>query len=238
MKSLIVGDKPTVQRLAERLKRASSHSEYQRHSFSARRPAGCCWWTTCSRPPLKKRHRTVERKYLYSFSAVSPHDGVLSRRRARQSIGRTAVWRVRAAYLQGVSSWRCSTLHAPGDLANTTPTPRPGSRRWPVPIHPRAGSAGRVLWLCATLATGGIGAIASVGAASFYNQLTQPAWAPPTWLFGPAWSVLYVLMGIAAWLVWCKHGFRGAASALAIFVAQLFARLGITSTPCSSLPQP
>ena len=64
MKSLIVGDKPTVQRLAERLERASSHSEYQRHSFSARRPAGCCWWTTCSRPPLKKRQRTVERKYL------------------------------------------------------------------------------------------------------------------------------------------------------------------------------
>lgn len=30
-------------------------------------------------------------------------------------------------------------------------------------------------------------------------------------------------MGIAAWLVWCKHGVRGAASALAIFVAQLFA---------------
>ena len=80
-----------------------------------------------------------------------------------------------------------------------------------------------VLWLFATLATGGIGAIASVGAASFYNQLTQPAWAPPAWLFGPVWSVLYMLMGIAAWLVWRKHGFRGAASALAIFVAQLFA---------------
>ena len=80
-----------------------------------------------------------------------------------------------------------------------------------------------VLWLCATLATGGIGAIASVSAAAFYNQLTQPAWAPPAWLFGPVWSVLYMLMGIAAWLVWRKHGFRGAASALAIFVVQLFA---------------
>ena len=80
-----------------------------------------------------------------------------------------------------------------------------------------------VLWLCATLATGGIGAAASVNAASFYRALTQPAWAPPAWLFGPVWSVLYVLMGIAAWLVWRQHGFRGAASALALFVAQLFA---------------
>ena len=80
-----------------------------------------------------------------------------------------------------------------------------------------------VLWLCATLATGGIGAAASINAASFYRQLTQPAWAPPAWLFGPVWSVLYVLMGIAAWLVWRQHGFRGAASALALFVAQLFA---------------
>ena len=80
-----------------------------------------------------------------------------------------------------------------------------------------------VLWLCATLATGGIGAAASINAASFYRQLTQPAWAPPAWLFDPVWSVLYVLMGIAAWLVWRQHGFRGAASALALFVAQLFA---------------
>lgn len=80
-----------------------------------------------------------------------------------------------------------------------------------------------VLWLAATLATGGIGAIASANAASFYNQLTQPAWAPPAWLFGPVWSVLYVLIGIAPWLVWRKHGFHGAASTLRLFIVQLFA---------------
>lgn len=80
-----------------------------------------------------------------------------------------------------------------------------------------------VLWLVATLATGGIGAFASVNAASFYGQLTQPAWAPPAWLFGPVWSVLYVSMGLAAWLVWRKQGFGGAASALRLFIVQLFA---------------
>jgi translocator protein len=68
-----------------------------------------------------------------------------------------------------------------------------------------------------------MGAFASVNSASFYKQLTQPAWAPPAWLFGPVWSVLYVLMAIAAWLVWRKHQFTHATNALGLFVSQLFA---------------
>jgi translocator protein len=82
---------------------------------------------------------------------------------------------------------------------------------------------GLALWLCVAIATGGIGAIASVNAASFYGQLTQPAWAPPAWLFGPVWSVLYVLMGVSAWLVWRAHRFKGASAALALFALQLLA---------------
>lgn len=41
-----------------------------------------------------------------------------------------------------------------------------------------------------------------VGNTEFYQQLTRPAWAPPSWLFGPVWSVLYFAMGTSAWLVW------------------------------------
>jgi len=78
-------------------------------------------------------------------------------------------------------------------------------------------------WLVACFVTAGIGAIASASAGLFYGELSQPSWAPPAWLFGPVWSVLYVFMGIAAWLVWREHGFRGAATALKLFVAQLFA---------------
>lgn len=78
-------------------------------------------------------------------------------------------------------------------------------------------------WLLASLVTGGIGAIASASAASFYGELSQPSWAPPAWLFGPVWSALYILMGVAAWLVWRGHGFRGASTALTLFIAQLFA---------------
>jgi tryptophan-rich sensory protein len=78
-------------------------------------------------------------------------------------------------------------------------------------------------WLAASFATGAVGGVASVNAPSFYGQLVQPAWAPPAWLFGPVWSVLFVLMGVAAWLVWRKYGFRGASVALGLFGAQLLA---------------
>jgi tryptophan-rich sensory protein len=78
-------------------------------------------------------------------------------------------------------------------------------------------------WLAASFVTGAVGGLASVNAPSFYGQLVQPAWAPPALLFGPVWSLLFVLMGVAAWLVWRKHGFRGAGVALGLFVAQLLA---------------
>lgn len=87
--------------------------------------------------------------------------------------------------------------------------------------QPKRQVLGLVGWLVATFAAGSVGAIASARAASFYGQLSQPAWAPPAWLFGPVWSVLYFLMAVAAWLVWRKHGFRGARTGLVLFVAQL-----------------
>jgi translocator protein len=82
---------------------------------------------------------------------------------------------------------------------------------------------GLVGWLAASFVTGALGGLASVNAAGFYGQLVQPAWAPPAWLFGPVWSVLFVMMAVAAWLVWRRHGFAGAAPALRLFAAQLVA---------------
>lgn len=84
-------------------------------------------------------------------------------------------------------------------------------------------SLGLVGWLVATFAAGSLGAIASARAAKFYGQLFQPSWAPPAWLFGPVWSVLYFLMAVAAWLVWRERGFKGARAALWLFVIQLCA---------------
>ncbi len=80
---------------------------------------------------------------------------------------------------------------------------------------------GLALWLGAAFAAGALGAAASVDAASFYAQLARPAWAPPAGVFGPVWTLLYLLMGIAAWLVWRERGARAVRGALALFVVQL-----------------
>jgi len=56
--------------------------------------------------------------------------------------------------------------------------------------------------LAAAAIAAGVGGLASVNAAAKYGLLEQPSWAPPAWVFGPVWTVLYVLMAIAAWLVW------------------------------------
>jgi tryptophan-rich sensory protein len=76
-------------------------------------------------------------------------------------------------------------------------------------------------WLVITIVAAAIGAAASIDAGSFYTQLVLPQWAPPPWVFGPAWTVLYALMGIAAWLVWRVDGFRAARGALTLFLVQL-----------------
>lgn len=86
-----------------------------------------------------------------------------------------------------------------------------------------AQSLGFVGWLVGTSIAGALGALASVRAASFYGALTRPDWAPPAWLFGPVWSVLYLLMATAAWLVWREHGFDRARRALTLFIVQLVA---------------
>jgi translocator protein len=82
-------------------------------------------------------------------------------------------------------------------------------------------SVGLVGWLVVSFVAAAIGAAASIQAAPFYAQLVRPDWAPPGSIFGPVWTVLYALMGIAAWLVWRVGGFRAAKSALTLFLVQL-----------------
>lgn len=55
----------------------------------------------------------------------------------------------------------------------------------------------------------------------WYASLAKPDWNPPNNIFAPVWSVLYILMGLAAWLVWRQARFSGAGGALGLFVIQL-----------------
>lgn len=83
--------------------------------------------------------------------------------------------------------------------------------------------AGLAGWLVLTFIGAAIGAAASRNSASFYQLLDRPVWAPPPWIFGPVWTVLYLLMGIAAWLVWRERGFTAARGALSLYIVQLAA---------------
>jgi tryptophan-rich sensory protein len=80
---------------------------------------------------------------------------------------------------------------------------------------------GLVTWLIVSFMAAAIGGAATIQAGPFYTQLLRPDWAPPPEIFGPVWTVLYALMGIAAWLVWRAGGFRAARAALTLFLVQL-----------------
>ena len=74
-----------------------------------------------------------------------------------------------------------------------------------------------------SFAAGLIGGVASAHADDFYRQLIRPTWAPPSWVFGPVWTLLYILMGVAAWLVWVQRNRVSVLPTLGLFLVQLAA---------------
>jgi translocator protein len=74
-------------------------------------------------------------------------------------------------------------------------------------------------WLALCFAAASTGVFVSTG--DWYSSLNKPSWNPPSWLFGPVWSVLYCVMAIAAWLVWCQGGWQRQRIPLALFILQL-----------------
>ena len=62
------------------------------------------------------------------------------------------------------------------------------------------------------------GSLAAVSARATYAALDLPSWAPPGWLFGPVWTVLYVLIAVSGWLVWRQAGWN---PALTVYAVQL-----------------
>ncbi|HVU47666.1 MAG TPA: TspO/MBR family protein [Terracidiphilus sp.] len=81
-------------------------------------------------------------------------------------------------------------------------------------------AGGLIVCFIVAFAAAALGAIASVRAAEFYQQLSRPGWAPPAGVFGPVWTALYCSMAFASWLVW-KQSTERSCAALAVYALQL-----------------
>ncbi|GAA0644557.1 tryptophan-rich sensory protein [Kutzneria viridogrisea] len=89
-----------------------------------------------------------------------------------------------------------------------------------LPLRRQAG-AGAVFALLVVL-TAGTGVLSSTRTAQDYLALRQPSWAPPSWLFGPVWTLLYALIAVAGWLVWRRVAGTGRGrAALTVYGVQL-----------------
>jgi tryptophan-rich sensory protein len=73
-----------------------------------------------------------------------------------------------------------------------------------------------------SLAAGGIGSLATIpNIPTWYAALEKPFFNPPNWLFGPVWTLLYVLMGVSLYLVWVTPYKKSKQQAFVVFGVQL-----------------
>lgn len=81
-----------------------------------------------------------------------------------------------------------------------------------------------VISIAIALAVGGLSALLTMGNMDIYSRINQPPLAPPSWLFPVVWTMLYILMGIGAALVYNRKGLKPAATkrALIIYSVNLF----------------
>lgn len=77
------------------------------------------------------------------------------------------------------------------------------AERPPAPVRSGLALAG---FVAAVAAAAAVGSLAATSSRETYARLDLPVFAPPGWVFGPVWTLLYVLIAVAGWLVWREVG--------------------------------
>lgn len=81
---------------------------------------------------------------------------------------------------------------------------------------------GLAVWVLICEGAGGISGVLTASAIrDWYPTLTKPVFNPPNWVFGPVWTTLFALMGIAAWFAWRTPPSKARSLGLRLFWAQL-----------------
>lgn len=105
------------------------------------------------------------------------------------------------------------------DARGRPPGGRRADRRGPGTVRPDV--LGLVGFASVVVIVASIGGLFATGSRSTYAELDLPDWAPPGWLFGPVWLVLYALIALAGWLAWRPGGFRGKGASFLLYGVQL-----------------
>ena len=100
-----------------------------------------------------------------------------------------------------------------------------------MPGHPSSTRSNLALlgFLAASLGTGALAALfATRGLKSWYGTLHQPPLTPPGWVFAPVWTLLYILIAVAAWLAWRTRPSNCRDSGLRMWAVQLIVNFAWT----------
>jgi len=78
------------------------------------------------------------------------------------------------------------------------------------------------LFLLLAFAAAAMGALATATSVeTWYPTLRKPSWNPPSWVFGPVWTALYILMAVATWRAWTVGDALAARRTASLYSAQL-----------------
>ncbi|HWJ65597.1 MAG TPA: TspO/MBR family protein [Nocardioides sp.] len=89
----------------------------------------------------------------------------------------------------------------------------------------RPGCVSLLPFVAAVAVVAVMGGVAASSSSETYRALDLPSFAPPSWLFGPVWTVLYAMIAVAGWIAWRA---RSGALALSLWGVQLLLNLAWT----------